>query len=380
LTAFPFGTAFPGQFVIAALAEFHYLERGPQLPWRSPDIREIQYSGVISPKFRKIVFVMDESIRGDMTSLGDSKMDTTPFLAEYSSGLANFGVAVSAANCSLPSRFIMRYGIRAQDVPEMDESGARGPTMWQYAQRAGFKTVYINATLERQNPFLGVASTMMSPKEMASIDESIPITAKQTYNADQEAAVRLITDLGTPEKMFIYVDKFGAHFPYYPAFPPDSAKFPFKGDVHSAVNSRDTIKTVYKNAVAWSVDEFFKKVLSEADLSDTLLIYTSDHGQSLLEGNYKISHCSTTSQTLKGEGYVPLFVVTSKQPFEQQFRASAAESFGRASHFEIFPTLLFAFGFDERWIVDTYGSPLLNFKPYRHRKFYIGGQRWIDVD
>ena len=37
----------------------------------------------------------------------------------------------------------------------------------------------------------------------------------------------------------------------------------------------------YPNAIAWSVDEFFRKLLPAVDLSKTLIVYTSDHGQSL---------------------------------------------------------------------------------------------------
>ena len=40
----------------------------------------------------------------------------------------------------------------------------------------------------------------------------------------------------------------------------------------------------YSNAIAWSVDEFFRNLLPAVDLHKTLIVYTSDHGQSLLPG------------------------------------------------------------------------------------------------
>src|SRR5262249_38085823 len=49
----------------------------------------------------------------------------------------------------------------------------------------------------------------------------------------------------------------------------------------------------YPNAIAWSVDEFFRNLLPAVDLSKTLIIYTSDHGQSLLPGHF--THCSITA-------------------------------------------------------------------------------------
>jgi hypothetical protein len=60
---------------------------------------------------------MDESVRGDYTTLGHMEIDTTPFLASYGPTLANFGVAVSAHNCSTMSRYMLRYGVRPEELP-----------------------------------------------------------------------------------------------------------------------------------------------------------------------------------------------------------------------------------------------------------------------
>ena len=100
----------------------------------------------------------------------------------------------------------------------------------------------------------------------------------------------------------------------------------------------------YPNAIAWSVDEFFRNLLPAVDLSKTLIIYTSDHGQSLLPGQF--THCSTPPKVAPGEAYVPLFAITSVPEFERRLEKGAAIGFGRFSHFEVFPTLLLAMGYD----------------------------------
>jgi hypothetical protein len=72
-----------------------------------------------------------------------------------------------------------------------------------------------------------------------------------------------------------------------------------------------------------------------------------------------------------GEAYVPLFAITSMPEFEQLLKKGAARGFGRFSHFEIFPTLLLAMGYDPGWVNKTYGPSLMD-SPSPDRKFMIG--------
>jgi hypothetical protein len=49
----------------------------------------------------------------------------------------------------------------------------------------------------------------------------------------------------------------------------------------------------------------------------------------------------------------------------------AARGFGQFSHFEVFPTLLLALGYDPGWVKETYGPSLMD-SPSPDRKFMIG--------
>ena len=62
-------------------------------------------------------------------------------------------------------------------------------------------------------------------------------------------------------------------------------------------------------------------------------IYTSDHGQSLYEGNYDLSHCSLTTDLHPGEVLVPLFLIA-HSPSAQATVVTREPAFNRASHFE----------------------------------------------
>ena len=88
--------------------------------------------------------IMDESVRGDYVSLNDAARNTTPFL-KATDNLVNFGVAISGGNCSDISRTIFRFGMRQSDLPNGWREGLNRPTFWQFAHRAGYKTVHIDA-------------------------------------------------------------------------------------------------------------------------------------------------------------------------------------------------------------------------------------------
>jgi hypothetical protein len=327
------------------------------------------------PPFRKVVFIMDESIRGDYTTLGNPAINTTPFLASYGQGMANFGVATSGHNCSTFSRYILRYGARPEELPDAIRQGLNlaGPTVWQYAKGAGLKTVHIDAFGQ-----FGLHSGM-NLAESVMIDETIRVSANPVYLRDSVVAEKLIEALADPTPAFIYVDKFGAHFAYDDKYPPEHARF----SVSVGQGSRDKLINSYKNAVAWVVDGFFRKLLTAVDLSDTLIIYTSDHGQSLLDNGYKQSHCSTTGNIARGEGLVPLFSITRKPDWIGRLDEVVEARTNHSSHFDIFPTLLNSFGYDEDAVRAKYGPSLLD-TPRHSKGFLVGfdknNLRWVAVE
>jgi glucan phosphoethanolaminetransferase (alkaline phosphatase superfamily) len=324
--------------------------------------------------FRKVVFIMDESIRGDYTTLGNPTVNTTPFLASYGPGLVNFGVAVSAHNCSTISRYILRFGIRPEELPQALRGGLNvgGPTIWQYAKAAGLKTVYIDAF----GHLYGLHSGM-TVLEYAMVDQKTLVRGKPRYLLDSIIAQKLTEALADPTPSFIYVEKYGVHVPYDDKYPPAQERFPVSGD------ARERTIALYKNAVSWSVDNFFHKFLTDVDLSDTLIVYTSDHGQNLLDGAYAASHCSAIGQVAQGEGLVPLFLLTSKSDWITRLSEVIDHRIHRSSHFDIIPTLLNAFGYEVHAVRAKYGPSLLD-RQTRSRQFLVGFRqgsfRWITVD
>jgi lipid A ethanolaminephosphotransferase len=318
--------------------------------------------------FNKIVMIMDESVRGDYLSLNDAARNTTPFL-KSTNNLVNFGVAISGANCSFVSRTMFRFGMRHSNLPNGWREGLNKPTFWEFAHRAGYKTVYIDS-------FYGSINNVLQVAEKMRIDSTVHVLNNPAYLRDQVLVGKLLGALKDEAPTFVYVEKFGVHFPYSDKYRPDFEPLTLLDSNNEAVDARFETDAVgkrelahYPKAIAWSVDEFFRNLLPALDLSKTLIIYTSDHGVNLVSSHFQ--HCSMMPPVPPGEQYVPLFAITSEPYFQQRLGTAASNGFGQFSHFEIFPTLLLAMGYDAGWVNRSYGPSLID-RPSPDREFMIG--------
>jgi glucan phosphoethanolaminetransferase (alkaline phosphatase superfamily) len=367
----PFGTFSNGAIVLAHT----WNSSSDLLASRDIAINQIPITSKLNPPFNKIVMIMDESVRGDYLSLNNANRNTTPFLKGVDH-LINFGVASSGANCSVISRMIFRFGMRQSDLPNRWREALNRPNFWEFAHTAGYKTLHFDAwygPLSFGNGY--------SPPERHSIDSDLSIIKNPSYRRDQMLADELINTLKDEKPAFIFVEKFGVHFPYSDKYAPDfrAVSTPIAADPRLSVYEREIAQ--YPNAIAWSVDEFFRRLLPAVNLSKALIIYTSDHGQSLLP--YAFPHCSTSRMVPLGEEKVPLFAITEVPDWERHLATGAAGGFDRFSHFEIFPTLLLAMGYDADWVNRSYGPSLMD-SPSPDRKFMTGSPdfqpRMIPVD
>ena len=341
-------------------------------------------------RFDTIVFVMDESVRGDYLTINNASIDTTPYLASAEDRIVNFGIAISGANCSVPSRWMFRRGVRLWQLPDQpslnDEPDGilTGPrtTIFQFAKAAGFRTVYVD-------PFradIGEVHSGLDRRELEFVDEPVGLGGPR-HTRDAQAAQVLLSTLKGSRRTFLYIDKIGAHFPYDTAYPVDFKRYtnPDGSPLVYFRRTRADLIGTYKNAVSWNVDGFFRDVLQQADLRRALIIYTSDHGETVWTNASTFwRHCSDLNPP-QMEAWVPLVALTGDERFEAALRSSAARSRNQASHFEIFPTLLKAMGYDEHEVLAAYGPDLLNIPDGRQRRFVTGDvigpetRRWVDA-
>ena len=328
--------------------------------------RSVSYSEPAKPIYRNIILIIDESIRGDYLQINNAQLNTTPFLAAHSSDLINFGVAISGTNCSGPSRFILRTGLQPRQLPDLERISTMEPTIWQYAHFAGMTTGHID-------PWKGLRpfSSMMNGEEAQFIDNIVNVTSEPKPTADDRVADAFIKALDDPRPKFLIVEKRGAHVPYSENFPDnDNYKLSAGETAHLMRRPESARKDIhdYFNAVRWRVDHFFERVLPHLARTDTLTIYTSDHGQTMYEQNRPFTHCNAT-RALPGEGWVPLFVFGPQDNFTNGLRQAANE--GRTvSHFQIFSTLLLAMGYDKTYVRRNYGASLADLAATEADQFY----------
>ena len=302
-----------------------------------------------SRQIRNILYLVDESVRGDIIDWRPGNR-TTPFLATMKDSIANFGIAVSAANCSSYANAILRFGAMPANLTV---SAATNPTIWQYAKKAGYRTVFIDG----QSGFVrdpGKLQNFMTVTETAFIDKMYQLDGIATEQLDFEVLAIIRRELSAGVPVFIYANKNGAHFPYDAGYPPNWKIFaPTLKE--TGTESPRFRENSYRNVIRWAVDHFFDRLFTVVDLTETALIYTSDHGQNLSNGH--LTHCSTTNPD-PVEGLVPLFATTGDKALLARFQQGAALNFNHTSHFAIAATMLELMGYAPTDVAANYLPPL----------------------
>lgn len=304
------------------------------------------------PLARAVVVVVDESIRSDFISL-EPGSSVTPELARLREHWIDFSPAVSSGNCSHLSNAMLRFMADRRDLIRTVHTS---PTVWQYAKRAGFRTVFIDA----QAGFItvyGKLQNYMTPAETVSIDRLYKIDHTFPSHALDEELVRLVLkEIRVGDRVFIYANKNGAHFPYSNGSPNWSLPDEPQAVGVDASRSAASLHT-YAKAVRWSTDRTMSRLIREADWSDATLIYTSDHGQNFSPG--RLTHCSSSTNVDPNEAIVPLMVAAGDAKLQGRFEEVAGRYPGHATHFAIAPTLLELMGYQPSDIAMRYEGSLL---------------------
>ena len=315
----------------------------------SSDRRSVEWTPEPNARTPHIVMLVDESMRADFLELTPGSLHT-PELAKLRANFVDFGPAASAGNCSHYSNALLRFAASRRDTIKTVRTN---PTIWEFARKAGYRTVYIDAQAGvNKNP--GLLQNFMSVREKQSIDGFYTIQNVPADQADFETLKIIERELKSAQPVFIYANKNGAHFPYDKAYPAEESLY---GPTMTETGEDTPVTRVasYRNAVRWSVDRFFAEFFKATDFANTAVIYTSDHGQALMAG--QLTHCVVENPD-PVQGLVPLMAITGDQGLRQRFEAGAKLNKGRASHFEIAPTLLELMGYREQDVQAFYGELL----------------------
>ncbi len=321
---------------------------GPSSKYKAdPGIKPVN-----KPAVRHLALIIDESIAGDFIDLNIPR-GVTPYLTDNEHRIVNFGFATSSNQCTKLSNAILRLGANPDLLTTNKTHLLTNPSIWKYAKAAGFHSNFIDG-----RRIFKKSRNLMLEEEQILIDSHINIDGAPDQ-VDMKAAKWLRTILSRSDPQFVVVNKMGAHFPFARMYPAYFSKYSPSMAPDESISSRERLVNSYMNAISWSVDEFFRVLLEDLDLEESLIIYTSDHGQSLMEDGSTITHCRQVPATLN-EVLVPLLAITEAPELSRRLKIASQLNFGRVSHFEVFPTLLVLMGYSPEAVMSQYHPSLFH--------------------
>jgi glucan phosphoethanolaminetransferase (alkaline phosphatase superfamily) len=358
---------FPAPYEVPVLS---YVAKYRDLPLGMRD--EPYLKPVSAPMARHVIYIVDESIRGDMLSVNGYRVDTTPFLKGAAGRMVNLGVAAASTNCSSTTHIVLEAGIRLDQLPDREYRTLRQPSLFQYAQGAGYRTFVLDGPNSWGRPY-----EWMSGHDLEAIDSYRYVRKENPGIRSHDIDYRLVdiidTITRTEGSSFIFVVKYGCHFSYENDYPPERRVFsPTIGG--SREPTLDAVLNSYYNAIHWSVDGFFRKLLPLLEDRSAIVVYTSDHGQSIEEyRTLPATHC--VGQDPPGtQASVPLILFPMGAEAQRALGRHGpvlTRNRDRASHFELFPTVLQVMGYDPSEVKRLYGSSL--FDELGGRREFVSG-------
>ncbi len=294
-------------------------------------------------KYNNIILIVDESIGGKYLSINGYERETTPYLQSIQEKFINLGLASSGANCSASSNIILMSGIQLNQLPDKQQRILKKPDIFQYAKNAGYKTHYISG--QGVKDYL---QNYMTEYDLDAIDDFTQLDAPYENKSMPEEKVIIDTKkaLNSGEKNFIFIVKHGSHFQWEQSYP-ESAKIfvpTLQSDDALTLALKKEALNSYANSLKYNVDLFFKDFLAYIDFfnrKDTLIIYTSDHGQSIVEEGRTSTHCDSKNPPLT-QGIVPLLLFSNSEDKLNDFNFKP----NSYSHYQIFPTIKKFMGYD----------------------------------
>ncbi len=291
------------------------LYRGPRLPVKP---------ALSSRPQNNIVFIVDESIRGDHLSLNGYARPTTPYLEELQRQglLYNWGVAVSSGTASTNSNALLLTGIN--QLPDVTQQTRKMPTIFAYAKAMGYHTIYMDLQMNR--------AWLMNAQDFTQVDEWHTMREYAQmggYQIDSVAANWLSDKLRSSGGNFVWINKVGAHFPYLERIPPGYAVWqPGLVDEHYDPPDKVELTNTYDSILNYDLENFFRGLVRPETLANTTFVYTSDHGQTLSENGETWPQTGPT----RNEARVPILIIRAEH--------LAVDTGYKASQQNLFATLL----------------------------------------
>ncbi|WAC09182.1 MAG: sulfatase-like hydrolase/transferase [Thermodesulfobacteriota bacterium] len=324
-----------------------------------------------------IIYVIDESVRGSNLSLNGYPRATTPFLQslETQGLLKNLGICVAAGSFSHISNAYLITGHNA--FPDNDFRTDKNPTIFDYAKKMGYETIYIDINRVYLSSLMNVAGEGF----VRSLDQWM---TDQSFE-ERHINLDITKDLGVARVLssllndkggyFILVNKKGLHFHYCNKYPDDMDSTIWKPVMKSSESidpspfGREKLVNTYDNGIRFQVDEFFREFVSETTNQNYVILYTSDHGQTLAEHGQMYTHMKPDKVIVD----VPEFLLVGERYGQKNLLAGIPPSI-RVSHLNNFSTLLDLMGVPMSLRVSPYDKSIFSLTAEDNRvRYYMSG-------
>jgi len=314
-----------------------------------------------------IIYVIDESVRGSNLSLNGYPRATTPFLQslETEGLLKNLGICAAASSFTHISNAYLLTG--HNEFPDNDYRTDKNPTIFDYAKKMGYETIYIDIN----QVYLSLLKKAAGEGPVRSLDRWMTEQSFKERRIDLDTTkdvgvARYLSNILNEKGGYcIVVNKQGLHFHYRNNYPDDMASTIWKPVMKSSESidpsaaGREKLVNTYDNGIRFQVDEFFKVLVSETTNQNYAILYTSDHGQTLAEHGQVYTHMKTDTEIVD----VPGFLVSSEQ-YSKKALLDDIKPGIRVSHLNNFATLL-----------DLMGVPMtLRIRPYEKSIFALNAE------
>jgi len=314
-----------------------------------------------------VLYVIDESIRGSNLSLNGYSRPTTPFLQELETHgrLVNLGICAGVSTYSHIANAYLVSG--HNELPDEAYRTDKNPTIFDYAKKMGYRTVFIDVN----HSYLSTRADEQGDRFIRSVDVWLRDEDLERSNVDIDhkydlAVAEYMSDLlNSGGGYFILINKKGVHFQYRNRYPDDPAHQIWRPvmerweRIDPSPAGRERLVNTYDNGLRFAVDDFFRTLIARTRNEDFVILYTSDHGQTLSEAGQLYTHAAPDKVILD----VPFFFVVGGE-YTSRALIDRVRKGVRVSHLNNFSTLLDLMGV----------PPLVRIRPYEKSVFELTPQ------
>jgi glucan phosphoethanolaminetransferase (alkaline phosphatase superfamily) len=222
-----------------------------------------------------VVVVLGESLSAKHMSLFNYPLETTPYLNTLKD-TPNFfhttGIS-SGVSTDISVAFFLNLGYGDSGA----QKAAKGEhCLFQLAKKNGFSTHFFSVQSGEQLRYIAPYLCTAFLDDYRSLEAISPSTVNPNAAIDRDLLPKFKDVLQSPQKRFIILHQRGSHAPWKLRFTPEAEKF--------KTNQTDSRVVDYDNSVV-EFDLFWKELdtILKDSKSKTLVIYLSDHGESLGE-------------------------------------------------------------------------------------------------